>query len=282
MGFLIIAIMCSSSVNLTFAYAKSKGLDTLNVTLFNYVNAFILSAFVVGSHADSFNLFAQILAEQPSLLVFALYTGIIYLTCFLCIQISVFKNGPSITTMFNRLGMVVPVAVSIFVFNEIPTAFRWVGIVLSILSLIFYSYDGGFQFNFFLFAVFALGGAAELSNKLFSSLFNEAFKGAYLLIVFGTCAVIMGFILNFRSNKVSVSSGEIKAGIFLGTVNFSTAFFILKALRTLPSTIVYPALSVGVILVTALISKLFFGELFTRKICFVLSLTVVSLIFINL
>lgn len=282
MGFLVIAIMCSSSVNLTFAYAKSKSMDTLNVTLFNYINAFFLSAVVLVSRIESFDLLAAKLAGQLYLPIFAVYTGIVYLTCFLCIQISVFKNGPSITAMFNRLGMVVPVAVSIFIFNEIPTAFRWVGIVLSILSLIAYSYDGGFKFNFFLFAVFALGGAAELSNKLFSSLFDESLKGFYLLIVFGTCALMMVLILKFHSPKAPITGKEVKAGIFLGTVNFSTAFFILKALLTLPSTIVYPALSVGVILVTALISKLFFGELLNRKICFVLSLTVVSLIFINL
>ena len=282
MGFLIIAIMCSSSVNLTFAYAKSKGMDTLNVTLFNYINAFVLSAAILGSRLAFSNISVKELAGQPYLLVFAAYTGIIYLTCFLCIQRSVFKSGPSITAMFNRLGMVVPVLVSILIFNEAPTAFRWVGIILSIVALIAYSYEGGFKFNGLLFSVFALGGAAELSNKLFSSLFDESLKAYYLFIVFGICTLLMPFILKSRSPQTPISGKEVKAGLFLGTVNFSTAFFIIKALHTLPSTIVYPALSVGVILVTALVSKLFFGELLNRKICFVLLLTVVSLIFINL
>lgn len=282
MGFLVIAIMCSSSVALTFAYAKSKSMDTLNVTFFNYLIAFALSFFILLRTIAASDSFMNLLAEQKYLPVFAVYTGILYLTCFLGIQFSVIKNGPSITAMFNRLGMVVPVAVSIFIFNEIPTAFRWAGILLAILSLIAYSYDGGFQFNGLLFTVFVLGGAAELSNKLFSALFDESFKSFYLLIVFGTCLLISFFILKFRTHKMAITKKETLTGIFLGAVNFSTAFFILKALATLPSTVVYPALSVGVILVTALLSKFFFGEVFERKTYFVLGLTVISLLFINL
>lgn len=282
MGFLITAMMCSSSVNLTFAYAKSKGMDTLHVTFFNYLAAFALSAFIFMRNITASASYLTVLADQAFLPIFAAYTGVIYLTCFLGIQFSVIKNGPSITTMFNRLGMIVPVAVSIVIFNEMPTPFRWIGIILAIVALIAYSYDRGFQFNGLLFTVFVLGGAAELSNKLFSALFDESFKPFYLLIVFGTCTIITVFILKFRSHKGSITGKEIQAGIFLGTANFSTAFFILKSLVALPSTIVYPSLSVGVILITALVSKLFFGEVFTRKVCFVLLLTIVSLIFINL
>lgn len=282
MGFLAIAIMCSASVGLTFAYAKSKDIDTLHVTFFNYLTAFGLSAFMLLRELAASDSFWVTLTEQKYLPIFALYTGVIYLTCFLGIQFSVLKNGPSITTMFNRLGMVVPIAVSIFIFNELPTPLRWFGILLAIFSLIAYSYDGGFQFNALLFTVFALGGAAELSNKLFSVLFDESLKSFYLLIVFATCTIITTFILKFRTQKSVFTIKQAQIGIFLGAVNFSTVFFVLKALVTLPATIVYPALSVGVILVTALISKLFFGEVFERKTCLVLALTVVSLIFINL
>lgn len=282
MGFLVTAIMCSSSVALTFAYSKVKKMNTFNIIFFNYLIAFGCSAFMlirqIGAAGDYFN--AR--GAQTHLSLFALYTGIIYLAALLSIQFSVQKNGPSITTMFSRLGMVIPVAVSIVVFNEIPTAFRWAGIILAILSLIAYSYDKGFQFNGLLLTAFLSGGAAELSNKLFSTLFDEALKSYYLFVVFGTCVILMAFILTFQKDKVSFTKKETQTGIFLGAANFSTAFFILKALEALPSTIVYPSLSVGIILVTALMSKLFFGELFSRKTCMVLALTVISLVLINL
>lgn len=282
MGFLVTAIMCSSSVGLTFAYAKAKNIDTLNVTFSNYLMAFGLSTFMLLRQIVASDSFGVTLTEQRYLTFFAIYTGVLYLMGFLGIQFSVLKNGPSITTMFNRLGMVVPVAASIFIFSEVPTPFRWAGIILAIFSLIAYSYDGGFQFNGLLFTVFALGGAAELSNKLFSVLFDESLKSFYLFVIFSTCSIITASILKFRTDKHAFTQKEIQVGIFLGAANFSTAFFILKSLVTLPSTIVYPALSVGAILVTAIMSKLFFGEIFDRKTYIVLGLTVVSLIFINL
>jgi len=282
MGFLIAAIMCSSSVGLTFAYAKKKGMNTLNITWINYLVAFGCSAFIFIQQIAAFSDYVGNLAAQTGLTLFSIYTGVLYLTAFMAIQFSVLKNGPSVTTMFNRLGMVVPVAVSILLFHEIPTTFRWAGILLAVFSLIAFSYDKGFRFNGLLLMVFFLGGAAELSNKLFSVFFDESFKGYFLLIIFGTCIVITAFILAFRKNKATTTLKEAQTGVFLGAANFSTAFFILKALTSLPSTIVYPSLSVGAILVTALMSKLFFGELFNRKICFVLTLTVISLVLINL
>lgn len=282
MIFLITAILCSTSVNLTFAFAKSKGMNTLYLTVFNYVTACAISGFLLVRQLSASGGSVGAMLDQSWLPLFAVYTGVIYLSCFLGIQFSILKNGPSITTMFNRLGMVVPVAVSIFIFGDIPTTLRWLGIILSILALMAYSYDGSFKFNGLLFGVFALGGMAELSNKLFSAQFDESLKSLYLLLVFGTCALLTCVILFLKKDKQPLTSKETLAGIFLGTVNMNTTVFILRALTVLPATVVFPALSVGVILMTALLSRIFFAEKLEKRARFALMLTIVSLVFINL
>jgi len=282
MIFLPIAILCSTSVNLMFAFAKSRGMNTLYLTFFNYLTACTFSSLLLVKGLSASGESLSTMLEGSSLPIFAVYTGVVYLSCFLGIQFSILKNGPSITTMFNRLGMVVPVAVSIFVFGDIPTPLRWVGILLAVLALLAYSYDGSFQFNGLLFGVFALGGMAELSNKLFSAQFDESLKPLYLVIVFGTCGILTSFILLSRKNKQPLTLKETVAGVFLGAVNMNTTFFILRALTVLPATVVFPALSVGVILMTALLSKVFFAEKLDKHARVALLITIVSLIFINL
>ena len=282
MIFLLTAILCSTSVNLTFAFAKSKGMNTLYLTFFNYLTACTISSVLLAKGLSASGASIGSMLSGSFLPLFAVYTGMVYLSCFLAIQFSILKNGPSITTMFNRLGMVVPVAVSIFVFGDMPGAMRWIGIILAILALMAYSYDGSFKFNGLLFGVFALGGMAELSNKLFSVQFDESLKPLYLVIVFGTCGILTSFILLSRKNKQPLTMKETFAGIFLGAVNMGTTFFILRALTVLPATVVFPALSVGVILMTALLSKIFFSEKLEKRARFALMITIVSLVFINL
>ena len=57
---------------------------------------------------------------------------------------------------------------------------------------------------------------------------------------------------------------------------------IALALTVLPATVVFPALSVGVILMKALLSKIFFSEKLEKRARFALLITIVSLVFINL
>ena len=71
-------------------------------------------------------------------------------------------------------------------------------------------------------------------------------------------------------------------GCAVGCVNLGSAFFLIRALDTLPATVVFPAMCGGVVALIALLGRVFFREQLGKRGWTAIALTVVSLVLINL
>ena len=76
--------------------------------------------------------------------------------------------------------------------------------------------------------------------------------------------------------------GEAALGCAVGCVNLGSAFFLIRALDTLPATVVFPAMCGGVVALIALLGRVFFREQLGKRGWTAIGLTVVSLVLINL
>ena len=279
MPYLICAIFCGASINLGFALAGRKGLDSLNTTLLNYVAACGVSAVSFALKMRSGEITR---AFSGSVTVpLALVAGVIYLACLLYIQKALAENGPSATTMFNRLSMVIPVLVSILVFREHAGPVRWLGIALAIGSLLLFNWEGSLKFNRVLMVLWAIGGGAELANSLFAKLCPAADKPFYMTLVFGTAGLCTALLLAKRKGP-KISAKEAAAGLAIGCVNLGSASFTVSALQHLPTSLVYPTLTVSIILLTTLAGVLFFGDKLKKQHKAALALAVAAVIILNL
>ena len=192
MLYLVLAILCGASINLGFALAGRKHLDNLNTTLLNYAAACGISLVTLALRMRD----GQALAFTGRVTVpLALFAGVIYLVCLLLVQNALAEAGPSATTMFNRLSMVFPVLVSIFVFHERAGIVRWLGIALAIASLIIFNWEGGIRFRGVLMRLWIAGGFAELCNSLFARLCPPEDKPFYMTLVFGTAGLITAALI---------------------------------------------------------------------------------------
>jgi drug/metabolite transporter (DMT)-like permease len=279
MLYLIIAILCGASINLGFALAGKKGLDNLNTTLMNYVAACGISAATFASGLRSGELERAFSGRITVPL--AIIAGVIYLACLLYIQKALAENGPSATTMFNRLSMVIPVLVSILVFHEHAGIIRWAGIALAIASLVLFNWEGGLKFNRVLMILWVIGGGAELANSLFARLCPAADKPFYMTLVFGTAGLCTcALLLKRRGPKIS--GKEILLGLAIGCVNLGSASFTVSALQHLPTSLVYPTLTVSIILLTTIAGVLFFGDKLKKQHKAALLLALAAVVILNL
>lgn len=295
---LILTILCSASINLGFALAKEKGQRNLAVTWFNY---FMASAVSAGMLLRSLPLEGKLsfsalagnlrggLTPDGSLtlaILFGAAVGGVYIAALLSVQYSILRCGPSPATMFNRLGTCGSVLLSMVIFGERPSVLCWCGIALAMTALVIYnSGTGSFRPQGILALTFVLGAVSEFSNKLFSAWCLPRYKPLYLLCVFGTAWALCTLVLWSRRKgemRGRFTLGEAALGCAVGCVNLGSAFFLIRALDTLPATVVFPAMCGGVVALIALLGRVFFREQLGKRGWTAIALTVVSLVLINL
>lgn len=295
MFFLIVSVLCVSSINLGFTIAKHRQLDSLNVTLFNYLAAAAVGALLlyqagINPQTLSLSLALGSFTGSPSLegsytfsLFFGVAVGFLYIISLLLTQRSIKAMGTSLTTMFQRTGIVIPILTSAALWNEIPTPLQIIGIIAALFSLVYMNNDGkGIKVSGLLLAVFLAGGVVELTNKLYQIYALEQHKPLFLCAIFTTCVVLCVLYLYTHTNRPPLAAKEALLGIAIGIPNIFSAYFIIKALEQLPASIVFPVLSVGAILLITLVSALAFGEEITQRNKMAIGVFLVSIVLVNL
>lgn len=278
---LLLAILCSSAIALILKFSESKDLNRMVVTTSNYVVASSVSLFFVltGSiFSKSDPSISEFMAELPSVMqkgtftdsssfIWAVLTGffagILYFEGFIYIQKSISDNGVGITGAFSKIGIFIPMLLSIILWQEYPTLIQWAGIALAVCAIILANYTPGSKNSFFTFKkslilVFLVAGLAEFSNKFFQNYAVPEYKSLFLLTVFVTAFFIsITFVI---LEKKSFTKTDMLTGLLVGIPNMFTSFFLISAFRYIKTTIALPLYSAGTIVVINLGGYLLFKE----------------------
>ena len=73
----------------------------------------------------------------------ALIIGILFIVTFNMIAFSTQKIGIAITTVANKMSMIIPVLVGLYLFNEKQSLLKFLGVFLAILAIYFSSTSAG-------------------------------------------------------------------------------------------------------------------------------------------
>ncbi len=300
MFFLLIAIACYATVAMLFKLGGVLKCNSAAITTFNYIAASVSALIMVALSGQPFflwvehpwqalvgNLSGNITYEGSFVLavLFGCGTGIIYLISFMSYQKAIKECGASIASMFLRLGILLPMIVSIFAWNEIPGIVQWIGIILAIGSIIVVNIDTSgkakFSFRISLILSFIFGGAGQFMNKIYQKYAVPEFKNHFTFCIF-LVAMLLSLVVLYYNKDQGVHIKDALVGVGVGIPNMFSVFFILLALGQLPATIVYPTSSAGSIMAIMVCSYLFFGEKLQKKEKVGILLTVISMVLINL
>ena len=294
MIYLLSAVLCSACINLGFTLGKHKKLRNLYLTWFNYFTATCVSLVMLlqkdlpAAGLSLSAMFRNITGTQTAdgsltmALLYGAVTGGIYIGALLAIQYSILRNGPSPTTMFNRLGVILSVLLAMVLFGEQPTVLCWAGIALAMAALVVYNWSGAVKFDWLLVCAFIMGDIAEFANKLFSAWCMPVFKPLFLLMVFGTACLIATVLVKRKGYDSLPTWKEALLGAGIGCANLSASSLLLRALDTLPSGVVFPFMCAGVVLVIAFAGSVFFKERIGRRGWIAVGMTMLALVLINL
>lgn len=237
--------------------------------------------FFVKSNTSLHNQITQ--QQLLPLILIGMVTGLLFYGAFYFYQKSVKDNGVSISIAVGKMGIILPMLLSILLWNEVPTSIQWIGIIVSLLAILIININPlelkNSQIHLSLIMFFIIGGLGDFGNKLFETVVGSEYSELFLTVVFGT-ALIASLYKTLKHKGIQRLS--ILYGISVGVPNMLTAYFLIMALSTMNAAVVFPLYSGGAIVLSMLYSLFRFGERLKIKEFISIGLIVMALILINL
>jgi drug/metabolite transporter (DMT)-like permease len=280
-------------------------MDRYTVTTFNYLVASLVSLLMIyldgttvsglsGALSGFSDQFAAVMrsggtfdtrASSLWALAVGLPSGVLYFLGFIYLQKAVRESGVSLAGSFSKLGVLVPMLLSVFLWRELPSGIQWVGIVLALLSIFLANLDlsrpkrmlKGFQPV--LLVLFLTVGLSEFSNKVYQKYGVLEMKSLFLFFVFFGALLISGYRIIRRG--AGIRGSHVITGLMVGIPNYFASFFLILALSRLKTAVVFPVYSAATIMLLSLAGWFLFGERLRGRERAAVALTIAALVLVN-
>lgn len=278
MVYLLLAIASSALVSIVMRLGTHRVKQNIGMLAMNYFVCMLMAALYAG--------FDGLIPESSSLgqtLGLGAINGALYLGGFVLLQFNIRKNGVVLSSVFMKLGLLVPMAVSVFAFGETPGALQIVGFVLALAAIILINSGqekGAVRSGIFLVLLLLGGGACDMMSKVYEELGDPDLSNSFLLYTFAA-AFILCFALMLQQ-KQRIGWREALWGALIGIPNFFSAKFLLGALERISAVVVYPTYSVATLMVITLTGVLFFKEKLRARQWVALGIILAALGLLNL
>ena len=275
MIYLFLAICSSVCVSVVMRLSSKKVGTSYLMLSANYLVCFFLAACFSG--------FDALLPESEGLgktLFLGVINGALYLISFVLYQHSVKKNGMVLSSTFMKLGLLVPIALSLLVFRQVPSPVQAVGFVIAVAAILLIHAGKGGKFSFGLILLLITGGGANAMSQLYEEVGSSALSEQFLLFTFLAAFVLCLFLVFVNKEKPGKSA--IGYGLLIGIPNYFSARFLLFSLKTVPAVIAHPtysALSVGIV---SILGVLLFREHLTKRQWIGMGIILISLVLLNI
>ncbi|AQS53574.1 hypothetical protein BW727_101207 [Jeotgalibaca dankookensis] len=302
MTYLLLAIICSASIALIFKYTENIPTNRYVITSANYFMAFVTSLFMiitrdllvdVEQNTPFIKELTQLYLGKTAILspyasiIWGLISGSIagffFFSSFFYYQKSVKENGVGLSGTIAKLGILIPMIFSIIIWREFPSAIQWIGITLSLLSILLVNLSPQslekLDIKPTLIILFILGGMAEFSNKIYQKYALADYKDIFLFATFFVAFLVSLFYTVKRKEKITKK--DIVIGFVVGIPNLFSSYFLILSLATVKTSVAFPIYSAGSIILINLGGILIFKEKITRKNQLAILLTIIALVLIN-
>ncbi|HKL09588.1 MAG TPA: hypothetical protein VJ896_12500 [Bacteroidales bacterium] len=270
MIFLIFSILSSAAIYVIFKYIDRLKIATFDVIIINYITAAILGYLLSDTHADIFPV------HQNQWFPYAVLIGILFILMFVVIAKSSQIVGIAITSVSNKMSMIIPITFSIIIdpLDQL-TNLKATGIILAIVAVFLSVYrKRKIEFdprNIYLPVILFLGmGIVDSIVKYAQQYYvNDNVLPLFTVILF-IMAAISGLITKLLRKtpfKALINPSILIWGILLGISNYGSIYFVIRALNykdtignNLGGSVVFGINNLGVIAFSVLIGLIFFKE----------------------
>lgn len=291
MLYLIGAILFSSWLTIAFKISDRLRISTFQAIIFNYFTCVFTGIVVEGSSPSLQSI------TQAVWLPWAIIMGLMFVSIFNLVAYTTRKSGLAITSVANKLSLVIPFISSFFLFNEALTYFKVAGVLLALLAVYFTCFpspssqdasgSSGINKTFLLlpFVLFIGSGLQDTLIKYVETNFIfPSNENIYIMTAFGTAGFtgLLVFLWKIYKGKERFDLRSVAAGIVIGVPNYFSLWCLMRVLKRYPgnSSSIIPIANMGIVLFSTLIAALVFNERLSRMnlIGIILSLIAISMI----
>jgi drug/metabolite transporter (DMT)-like permease len=274
---LIASILFSSLIFAIFKIFNKYEVNNLEAIIVNYLVASVLGFFLFGNTPSISQL-------NSSFGITALIIGFLFITLFNVMAKVTQQNGVSVASVSNKMSVIIPVIVAILLYQDSYSYFKILGIILALLGiyLVTVKEKTTIKVSWVLpLILFAGSGLLDATlNFAEAKVVDSNQLGLFTPTAFAIAA-IFGIVYLLYKKQIP-SKKSLLFGLVLGIPNYFSIYILLKALEGsgLESSIVFPINNMGVVLVSTLISLIWFGEKLSIKnyIGVAISILAISLI----
>lgn len=276
MIYLLLAILSSSLVSIFMRLSTHRVQNRYSLLAVNYLACSVLGAIYARG-----NVFCVTAPGYGPMLIMGLVAGALYLLGFVLLQRSIRKNGMVLSSLFMKLGLLVPIVMSLVFFRELPSILQCIGFLLAVVAIVLINLQKGARgFTAGLLILLLAGGSCDAISKVYEQLGNPVLSDQFLFFTF-FFAFILCTALVLRQ-KEAPGKQELLFGLLIGIPNFFSAKFLLAALTRMNAVVVYPTFSVATLLVVTLTGLFLFKERLSKQQWIALGMILLALIALNI
>ncbi len=282
MTLILISIVLSGALIICF-----KVFETFNINSSNAISINYLFASAVGVTVG-YEQFRSISIIHSDWFPYTLLFGIMFISTFNLVAYGVKTSGLMVVSIAQKMSLIIPLAFSILYYDESAGWMKILGITLAIIAIYFSSKKTNeqqkqLQWKILLIPAFIFigSGIVDISIKVSQEhLGTQAPFSIILACIFGSAGMI-GIIQKIIQKSV-FHWRDIVGGMCLGLLNFSSTFFLMKALSsdTLESSFVFSVNNIGIILFNTMVAGILFKEKISKTNAIGIVLALISIVII--
>jgi drug/metabolite transporter (DMT)-like permease len=282
---LLLGILFFNIILIIFKLFEKFEVDNLQAIVVNYVIAGSLGLFTSGIDSPINHIL------NSGWIYFGLIIGFLFIIVFNLLATGAQKVGIAISTVANKMSVIIPVIFAIIVFNDRVSSLKVIGILLALVG-VYLTSTSGKKLNFdkkyvwLIIIIFAGQGLADCIFNYAQKFYVEDYESKLFISTMFFGAFVTGILMvipNFINGKSKFSAKNLLWGILLGVPNFLTVYYFFRSLESefMESSQVYPILNIGVIILSAITGFLLFKEKLSTANWIGIMVSVLSIAFIT-
>ena len=280
MHFLLLVILCSTSIALILKHNDTKKGEAIVLLAGNYLVASLIGLTLLTLNDE------KIFSIHT--LLFGAGLGLMFMLSFFAFAKAISYAGTGLATTSSRLSVIIPILLSIIIYDELPNELHLLGFLFTVITFILFYFsvkgnhkDGeGLLKYLFLIAVFIGIGINDFAIKVFKNWRSEQEEPFFVFFIFSSAFVYSSIYIIIK--KIKIIRQTALWGLVLGIPNVFSTIFLLAALALLPAILVYPLMNVGIILFTTLAAFIIWKEKLNRWGVLALASGLLAILFLSL
>ena len=290
MIYIILCILVNTGLILVFRLFPKFGIDSFQAIVANYFVAAFLG----------FQLAAQPFSVDFILhqnwVYHAMILGLLFVSLFYLISVTTVVFGVSVASVANKMSIVIPVTLAVYLYHELLSNVQIIGIMLAMVAVVMVSYKKSDQsvkittsWHYLLPLILFLGcGSIDaLINYLQKTFTGPEMSNEFILssaFMFAAIGGTLSFSTMLLMKKMTWHTKSIITGLVLGVPNFFSMFLVMKSLdsQVLNASTFFPVNNMSIVVLGTMVSIIAFKEKLSKLNTLGILLSVIAIVLIAL